>query len=404
MGGNVYYIDETNTKQHTYPTYGRQFASYKWYKPIIAGVVFLIVYMCIYLGSFIGVGILYGVAAGDMDPLDTMLSSMTTSYDDMKVTGAMDNLMNLGPLALMIPALWLTALIVRDRPFSSYSSARGGWSSRVFWRVFPVAFLCAGVPILVEELLLNHGYRNFSMNFTIAGLVALTVLGPLQCVAEEYLFRGFLMQTLGSWLRIPVLAVVVQAVLFAAGHPYNRLGQIAIVISGLTFGLAAWITRGLEASSAIHIANNMTIFYLMGFHMTTLSSEQDMSTIYMDLIRGAVFIAILFLLKKKTRWFDKVRKDDLAKFNARVAEKRARKEAKKAAKLAKKGITYAGNAAAGAVNGAIDFVSGNEGSGAQNAESENPMQAAESAEKIPEFEYSGRVHRSSEEGGKHYKK
>ena len=38
-------IDSTNAKEHSYPVYGRQFKSYKWYKPVIVGVLFFIFYL-----------------------------------------------------------------------------------------------------------------------------------------------------------------------------------------------------------------------------------------------------------------------------------------------------------------------------------------------------------------------
>ena len=41
---------------------------------------------------------------------------------------------------------------------------------------------------------------------TLTFFVICLILIPLQCIAEEYLLRGFLMQTIGSWFKIPVLA------------------------------------------------------------------------------------------------------------------------------------------------------------------------------------------------------
>ena len=71
------------------------------------------------------------------------------------------------------------------------------------------------------------------MKFTLVGFAVVTILGPLQCIAEEYAFRGLLMQTLGSWFRLPIIAVIIQAVVFAVMHPYNTIGQIGILSSGL---------------------------------------------------------------------------------------------------------------------------------------------------------------------------
>lgn len=327
-------IDERNNMQHQYPTYGRQFAAYRWYKPIIVALIFAIVYLFAYLACFLGIGILYGVATNNPDP-SFMFNALVTSYEEIDVTDPLQTVYNLGANALMIPCLALAALIVRDRPMSSYSSARGGWSHGVFWKCFLVAFVCKGIPILVDTFIVEHAAADYKMKFTIAGFIVLTIIGPLQCISEEYIFRGLLMQTIGSWVRIPVLAVILQSVLFAAAHPYNMTGKVAIAVSGLTFALTAWIARGIEASSALHVVNNMMIFYLLGLNMTSIGTDVGYDSLIIDIVTGAAYVVAIWYISRKTDWFNIIQKDDVAIANARYEEKRARKAARKAAKHAK---------------------------------------------------------------------
>ena len=138
----------------------------------------------------------------------------------------------------------------------------------------------------------------------------------MQCIAEEYIFRGVLMQTLGSWINVPIIAVIAQAVVFGFSHTYNIEGFMSIVISGFCYGLAAYITRGLEASSAQHIANNVPIFFFVGMNMIKVSgSAPSAATVLFTLITDGLYLLVLFILKKKTRLFDEVAKDDLAAWN-----------------------------------------------------------------------------------------
>lgn len=399
----MYYIDETNAKKHVYPTYGRQFDSYRWYKPVFTGALFAAIYMVLTLAGIMAVTIGAGVATGDAtgaDTLDKMMEIMSGGYDTMDMSDPLQSVLQLGSLAIAIPSLWLASLIVRDRPMSSYSSSRGGWSRRVFWRCMPVAFIINGLPIIINDVIIEKGYQNFTVKFTVLSFILLTILGPLQCIAEEYMFRGFVMQTFGSWFRIPVIAVILQALIFAAGHPYNRIGQIAVAISGAAFALSAWFGRGLEVSAALHIVNNMTIFYLQGFGMTTVSSDTSVSGMLIDLGIAVIYVAVIFWLSKKTKWFDKVRKDDAARVNAKLAEKKARKAAKKAAKAAKKAGTT------------VFEVAGNAGSAADafSEKTENITEASPemyydtvSADEVPEFDYTRRTESRSAEGGKHFK-
>lgn len=326
----MYVIDETNSKQHSYPTYGRQFLTYRWFKPIFVAILFFVFYLGFNIAMIVAIAVAQGVTNyTDLVQIQDLLS---IGYDDMDMADTLKNIVSLGSVVLMIPALWVARIIVRDRPFTSYSSSRGGWSSKVFWKVFPIALLINGGVIIVTELIIHGNYKNFDLRFTIASFVVLTILGPLQCIAEEYTFRGLMMQTFGSWFRVPVIAVMLQAVVFMLSHPYNMNGKIAVLISGLTYGASAWIARGIEASSALHIANNMTIFYLQGLNLTTIQSEVDMEAVISDVIVAVLYLTVLYIMSKKSNLFHTVRKDDLAKANEKTQAKIDRKAAKRAAR------------------------------------------------------------------------
>ena len=330
----MFYIDETNRKQHCYVTYGRQFLRYKWYKPLITGLLFLIFYVLFAVAAALGVGYFGGAVTGQT--IMQILSNAGTTYDDLNVNNFFESVLNLGQVALMIPALFVARLIVRDRPFSSYSSSRGGWHSGLFFRYLGICVITVVIPLLIHEYF-TEGFKPLDIKFTLAGFLAVLILGPIQCIAEEYVFRGLLMQTLGSWIRIPVIAVILQAVLFAASHPYNWTGKCAILASGLGFGMAAWIGRGIELSSAIHVANNMTAFILMGLGQEHIQTEVSRENMIFDICMYSANVIVLFILSRKTDWFNKGRKDDLTIANDKETARRARKAGKKAGK---KGASY----------------------------------------------------------------
>ena len=318
--------------EHEYPTYPRRFISYRWFKPLLAGLLFAV----LYLGSNVAIVLLGALNQGGLESV----MKIAGSYDTMDVSSGPGILLNLGSLAVAIPLLALTALIVRDRPFSSYSSARGGWDWSVFGRMMLLALLVCGVPNLVW-ILLDHGPLN--NQFTIATFLLLTVMGPLQCIAEEYMFRGLLMQTFGGWFRIPVIAVVLQALIFMAMHPYNLTGKLTILATGCMMGLMAWISRGIEASSAIHIVNNMVAFYADGLGLGAIGSEVSTLDLVVTLIIDAIYVAVLLVLRKKG-FFDRIKRDDAAEFNAKVAPKYAKRDLKNMELHWKPGV--AGSAAA----------------------------------------------------------
>ncbi|WIB13968.1 CPBP family intramembrane glutamic endopeptidase [Curtobacterium sp. MCPF17_052] len=73
-------------------------------------------------------------------------------------------------------------------------------------------------------------------------ILLVVLLVPFQAAAEEYVFRGFLMQTIGSWIPVravgAVVAVVVSTVLFAVLHVPNGYNVWGILDVG-SFGLVA---------------------------------------------------------------------------------------------------------------------------------------------------------------------
>lgn len=93
-------------------------------------------------------------------------------------------------------------------------------------------------------------------------LIIIFLTSPLQAAAEEYFFRGYLLQAFGSLTQNRWFGIVVSSVVFALFH---GLGQnVPIFIDRLAFGLLAAIltsmTGGLEAAIGAHVINNIYAF------------------------------------------------------------------------------------------------------------------------------------------------
>ena len=112
-------------------------------------------------------------------------------------------------------------------------------------------------------------------------------------------------------------------------HPYNGIGKMEIVCTGAAMCVMAWIANGIEASSAIHITNNMTLFYMGGFGLKKMTSQAEIKSVISTAIIDLIYIAILLIIKKKTNLFDDVKKDDITPFNDKYEKKLEEKQAKK---------------------------------------------------------------------------
>lgn len=301
------------SKVPAYLPYPKQFTPYKWYKPLL--VALLTVGFYFVFSTVVGViGSVIAITQG-FNPME-LISGGYDKLDAYSVHGA---IISLGSIAVMIPALMLANRIVNSRSFSSYSSSRGGFDFGVFFKTLGGALVCIGLPLTIMTLITEQNTGN--IRFTIAGLILCIILVPLQCCAEEYIFRGLTMQAFGSWIKIPVIPIILQTVFFTALHPYNIVGVISVAIMGIALGIAAFITNGLEASCAAHIVNNLTAFLFSGFGFGAVTSEVDVLSLVFEICCMALYIGFLVLAKKKFGWFEKIKKDDAAQFNEKIAQR-----------------------------------------------------------------------------------
>lgn len=302
----------TNEKKvSNYFTYPREFVTYRWYKPLIVtalGAVFYVILSIVVMGI--------GYAIGGREAMQQVMSA--SGYDGADMYTATGVFVNMGGVAILLLALFLASLIVKDRPFSSYSSSRGGFDFKVFFKCLLIALVVCGTGSVLTTVL-TDGF-HFNNHFTIGGFILLLILVPLQCIAEEYIFRGLATQTLGSWIKIPIIAIIVQTIIFTLGHPYNMIGRIEIFSAGLLMGVMALLTNGLEASSAIHVVNNLVFFLMYGFGMTHLTSEADWASVIATIVIDLIYIGILYYLKKKNT-FNHILKDDVTLFNEKALAK-----------------------------------------------------------------------------------
>ncbi|MDO5676884.1 MAG: CPBP family intramembrane metalloprotease [Propionibacteriaceae bacterium] len=100
-------------------------------------------------------------------------------------------------------------------------------------------------------------------------LVLILLSSPLQAAAEEFFFRGFLLQAIGSATGRAWLGVVGSALLFALMHGVQNPALFAHrLVFGLVAGALVVVTGGLEAAIGAHIVNNILSYVYALFSVT----------------------------------------------------------------------------------------------------------------------------------------
>ena len=273
---NLSKLFEKNEEKE-FTTFPSTLETYAWYKPfliiIIAAILSLVISSVIF--KIAGVN----VKAGGIERI--IYSSIT--------------------MIALIPGIYIGFKLLYKIPFSTQIAPIRKWNWGIYIKSFIITLIVYGVFQVVP--LLVSGKPNIT-NTSIAVLILCLILPLVQGFAEEYLCRGLLMQTFGSWFKIPIVAIFLQAIIFSLLHPYKILAAIGVFCVGFVYGFITWYGQGLESASAMHAVNNMFAFLALGLGLQQTESPNEVFSFVMNLVLLVIPIIIIFVLDKKFNFFD----------------------------------------------------------------------------------------------------
>jgi membrane protease YdiL (CAAX protease family) len=223
-----------------------------------------------------------------------------------------------GPASLLYLNLVLgSAILITWFVMRVIHRMRPRWLSSVVpkmrWKFF---FVCVGLSViaLIAQVTVGlflpgnqegdfGGLNEFTTSTVILAVVVLLTT-PFQAAGEEYVFRGYLMQALGSLFNNKWLALLTTSTLFAMAHGVQNF---PLFFDRFMFGLiAGWLilrTGGLEAGIAMHILNNFLAFgFAISFGDLTDSltvSEVGWLNIIVTLTQAVTYAVLVLLVAKK---------------------------------------------------------------------------------------------------------
>ena len=217
------------------------------------------------VSPFVG---LFGTVWGIMNSFQSIAESKNTSLAVVAPGIAEALFATALGLAAAIPAVVLAVWLVHG--------LHPGWAASVVRRVrWGWLATCLGLSVvaLVATLVVSAvlpaqgngaeitGELNSWSRTTRDFLLVVVLLTPLQAAGEEFAFRGYLTQAVGTLVPSRAVAVVVPALLFALAHgaqdPPVFVDRFAF---GLVAGFLVLATGGLEAGIAMHVLNNLLAF------------------------------------------------------------------------------------------------------------------------------------------------
>ena len=269
-----------------------------------------------------------GADLNSFESIMTVFPKIEERLQSMDVADQMSILepnLNLFLMLLGFCGMLLTVIIcnkyVNGNSFLSLTTSRSKIDfNRIFfsfglWSTISVVMIILGYFLSPENYVLNFNL----IPFLILSLIVLLLI-PIQTSAEEYFFRGYLIQNLGIITRNRWFPLIASSLLFGIIHGQNpeieKFGGVVFIFyigSGLFAGIMTLMDEGMELALGWHAANNMTIALLVTADWTALQthsilkdiSNPDSLPLSEVLIPVLVFFPlVLYIFSKKYGWKD----------------------------------------------------------------------------------------------------
>jgi len=223
------------------------------------------------------------------------------------------------PFAVGLFALFFIVGTLHDQPIRALTTARPkvDWG-RIFFgfgivAVFSIAVTAIDYYMAPEDYVWNFDPVPFAILVVIA-----VIMVPLQTSMEEYFFRGYLMQGLGTLVKNRWVPLLFTSVVFGGLHFFNpeveKLGNIIMIYyigTGLMLGIMTLMDEGLELALGFHAGNNLITAILVtadwtAFQTNSLLKDVSEPEAGWDVLIPVLVVYPIFLLimAKKYKWKD----------------------------------------------------------------------------------------------------
>ncbi|WP_313811036.1 CPBP family intramembrane glutamic endopeptidase [Glutamicibacter sp.] len=271
---------------------------YRWWRPLAllgTGTGFFLVLTVIVIAALFATMMFNPAFWGD----DTAAVDEFFNTTLMDMSNPTAFFLTMLSIIVMLPAAWLAYLLLGAKPtgllFSVVGRIRFKWLglvALVSLAVYAVYFSLSFILDALDSSTNAAPSEVMPANPLFYALLVI-LLTPLQCAAEELVFRGAFMQVIGAWLKHPAFAILLPVPLFTFGHLYDVFGLLDVAFFAVAAGYLTWRTGGLEAAIAVHVVNNTTLFLLGAIGQIDVN---DTESTWQSLLSSMVMTTVLTLI------------------------------------------------------------------------------------------------------------
>ncbi|MFB9386827.1 CPBP family intramembrane glutamic endopeptidase [Pseudonocardia petroleophila] len=219
-----------------------------WWKPLVLVLALPLTLVVLQIAAYV----IVGVVEGSDDPFAPGLTPLKSLAANLSIGAT-------GLVAILL-LVWMTRV-----PWRLLLTPQRAFDRRrlIHYGAGAVVMVGAGLGTVAIVAPESTNWTGFAITGTTVALLAVTLLTtPIQSIGEELTYRCVMLPAAASWLRAvrPALTVglVVSSLIFAAVHGSTDpwlAGYFTLV--GVSTGLMAIVSGGMEAPIAFHVVNNV---------------------------------------------------------------------------------------------------------------------------------------------------
>jgi membrane protease YdiL (CAAX protease family) len=206
--------------------------------------------------------------------------------------------------------VYLAVRFIHRRPFRTLVTPAKSIAWGRLFQGFGVWFVLAGMMSVLEAVLFPGRYVwTPDLKHFIPFVFLALILVPIQTSAEEFFFRGYILQGVGLHVRNIWALSVISGVLFMVPHFLNPEASVNYTLMGLYYfsmgTFLAYITLRdgrLELALGVHAANNLFSALFANYTVTVMPSPSLFTVTVLDAVYsvpaaliGMVIFALLFI-------------------------------------------------------------------------------------------------------------
>ncbi len=275
----------------------------------------VILYFYFIIGGIIAsIPIIYTMVTNRDILFDPILQTDPMGFID-KYVGPIPNFIfsNLAIYCMLAGAI-IAIKFIHNRPLGTVFNHSGKikWSN--FWIGFGVFGILLFIGSAVDYLINSETYSvSFEPSKFWVMLPLILIMTPIQTTAEEFVFRGYVIQSFGLKIRNGLVLSIISGVLFTLPHlanpeiyAANKLGMFSTIcmvlnyyVIGMMLAMITIRTNSLEAAAGVHAVNNLFCFIIVSYPDSVLPTNTIFFTSEFNPVAGFVsslITAILFYI------------------------------------------------------------------------------------------------------------